>query len=276
MTVWIVATDLLREAASRKWFLALGIGLTAVLGVIAFGLQMDVVDGALAASRLFGHLLSADIRAVDSALRPVFQVATFFVFYGGIVFGIVACSDFAPDLLSPGRIEHLLALPIRRWELLLGTFLGVLVLGAAGALYAAGGLTVILAVKTGVWSARPVIGALLATVAFAAVYAGMLTSAVFARSAAISAGVGVVLTVLGIVASHRTDLAPLFDAGWSRQGFLAFTLPFPRLSTLESACESIALARALDGGFARLLAGFGAFTAALLAVGIWRFDQRDF
>ena len=130
-----IAGYVLREAAARKFILAFLLGVTGLLVTLSLSLRIEVVDGALAASRLFGELLPTDIRAVDVALRPVFMAAAGIVFYGGILFGIVACSDFAPSLLSPGRIEHLLALPLRRWHLLAGTLLGVMTLAVLGAVY---------------------------------------------------------------------------------------------------------------------------------------------
>jgi len=115
-----VALDLFREAARRRWFVALGAGITLLLCVAGLTLRMDVVDGALAATRLFGKVIHTDIRSVDVALRPVFRAAAYVIFYGGLAFFILACSDFAPSLLAPGRIEHLLSLPVQRWQLLGG------------------------------------------------------------------------------------------------------------------------------------------------------------
>src|SRR5262249_41105822 len=135
-----VALDLLREAASRRWFLALGGAITLLLAVLGLALQIEVVDGALAATRLFGEVMRTDIQSVDVALRPVFRAAAYVVCYGGLAFGVLACADFAPSLLAPGRIEHLLSLPVRRWELCAGTFLGVMALAVGGAVYGAGGL----------------------------------------------------------------------------------------------------------------------------------------
>ena len=276
--ILLVAADLLREAASRKWFLALGIGITLVLGTLGLTLKMDVVDGALAATRLFGRAFAhSDIKSVDVALRPVFRASAYLVFYGGIAFGIVACADFGPSLLSPGRIEHLLSLPVRRFELLAGTFLGVLVLALCGALYGAGGLAVILGFKTGVWTARPVLAALLACLSFASLYACMISAAVFVRSAALSAAVGMTLFIGGIVAGYRTQLAPMFDAGIGREAFKAVTLFLPRLSALADAGADLASSAPLETPvLGSLLAGIALFGAASLLVGAWHFEQRDF
>lgn len=272
-----VAADLVREAASRKWFLALALAITLLLTMVGVALRMEVVDGALAANRLFGEVLFDDIRPADVALRPVFQAAIYIVFYGGLSFGTLACADFGPSLLVPGRIEHLLALPVRRFELLAGTFLGVITLSVAGALYGAGGFTLILGIKTGVWNAWPVLSGLFASVAFAAIYAAMLTSAVFVRSAALSAAVGVALFVAGIIAGFRDSLSPLFKVGLGRAAFQAATALLPRISSLATAAGNLAGSSPVDArALVAQLGGTALFALGLLALGAWRLEQKDF
>jgi len=276
-TIALVAADLLREAASRKWVLAIGIGVTLLLAALALGLNFEVVDGALSATRLFGKVFDREIKSADVALRPVFQAAAYLVFYVGTAFGILACADFGPSLLSPGRIEHKLSLPVRRWELFVGTFVGVAVLASLGALYGTGGLVVMLGWKTGVWTARPLAAALLISVAFAALYAAMLTSAVFVRSAAFSGAVGFILFVAGCIASFRADILPLFEEGLGRTLFDVLTLPLPRIATLGDAAAHYAAAKPVElAHLGRTLGGIGVFTLALLALGIWRFEDKDF
>src|SRR5262249_11844087 len=103
MKVAHVALDLLREAAWRKWFLGLFLAITFVLLLLGFTLKLDVVDGAIAGSSLFGELLFHDIRSVNAALTPLFLGTTLVAAGGGAFFLSVACADFGPSLLSPGR-----------------------------------------------------------------------------------------------------------------------------------------------------------------------------
>ena len=277
-TTLAVAADLLREASRRKWFLGLAIGITIVLSLLAASLNLEVVDGALAGSRLFGMLLDdTEIQAVDVALRPLLKIAAYLIFYFGLVFGIVSTADFAPSLLSPGRIEHLLAQPVRRWELLVGTFLGVMVLAFCASLYGAVGLTLILGVKAGLWTWGLILAALLAAVNFCAVYAAMLTSALFARSAAVSAAVGFVVLVSGISAGLRHELLPLFDHGVGRFLFNVYTLLLPRISALAIAAADVATSTPLQlRSLTGMLAGMVVFALGVLAVGVHRFEQKDF
>ncbi|ATB32861.1 hypothetical protein [Melittangium boletus] len=272
-----IAGYVLREAAARKFILAFLLGVTGLLVTIALSLRIEVVDGALAASRLFGELISKDIRAVDVALRPVFMTAAGLVFYGGILFGVVACSDFAPSLMSPGRIEHLLALPLRRWHILAGTFIGVMTLAVLGAVYGSVGLVVIFGVKTGYWTMGPIIAALLACVSFAAVYSVMLTTSTLVRSPALCAALGGVTLVLGIVAGYRAKIAPFIEEGFMRSIFKGGTLLIPRLSSLASASMDLAASKPLEvHSLPMLLVGVFVFSLGVLSLGFWWFEGRDY
>lgn len=277
MRTFHVAADLLREAMARKWFLGLGIAITALLLGLVGGLRLEVVDGALAATRLFGSLVEASVRPADVALRPVFVAASYILFYGGMAFGLLACSDFAPALLSPGRIEHLLSLPVRRWELLAGTFLGVVTLGLLGSLYGAGGLLLILGAKTGVWTWHPLLAAVLAVVGFGAVYSGMLLSAVLVRSAAVSAACGALLLLLGILASYRIPILASMHQGPARWAFALWSSLMPSLSTLADTAGNVAAARPVAmAHLGAVLAGCVLFSGAGLALAIWQFERKDF
>ncbi len=275
--VFTVAGGVLREALSRKWFLGLGVAIALLLGTLSLSLQLDVVNGALAGTRLFGKLVFTDIRAVDLALRPLFMGAAYLIFYGGNAFFLVACSDFAPAMLTPGRIEHLLSLPLRRWELLFGTYLGVMVLAVCAAVYGAGGLVLILGFKTGVWTARPLLAAVLGTGSFGAIYAAMMLGAMVLRSAALSAACGAAIFFGGIIAGNRDLIAPAFEEGPSRSLFRAITSLLPRIATLGKFSAEVAGSRPVEPrAVAALLGATGVFALGLLSLAAWHFEKKDF
>jgi Cu-processing system permease protein len=272
-----VAADLLHEASQRRWVLGLFGSITLVLLALALSLQLDVIDGALAGSKLFGALLFDDIVSANRMLGALFTATAYVSFYGGALFLAIACSDFAPELLAPGRIEHLLSLPVTRWQLLLGTFLGVVVLAGSGTLYGALGLTALLGVKTGEWSAGLVIASAVGWAGFCAIYAVMLSANLFVRSAALSGALGILTVILGVVASHREAIAAALEPGLGRALFGWLVLPLPRLGTLAKVSAQLAASAPVDGAaLARLLGGCFLFSAALLAVAAWRFDRKEF
>ncbi|MBI4818406.1 MAG: ABC transporter permease subunit [Deltaproteobacteria bacterium] len=276
--VFAVALDTVREASSRGWILALFAGISLSLVSLGFGLEMQVVDGALAASKLFGETLGADqIVAVDVALGYVYLAAGYVIFYGGLSFGILSSADFAPSLLEPGRIEHMLSLPVRRSELLVGTYLGVLAVSALAVIYASVGLSGILGLKTGVWSMRLVPAALFGTLSFAAIYAVMMTAALLVRSAALSAVAGLMVFVGGIVASFVDQIAPMFSPGLSRNAFTVISALLPPIATIAQAAATLASGKLeLTFELVSRLIGLVVFGGAVLSAGIARFSRMDF
>ena len=276
MMLFEVALQVLREAVRRRWVLALFIGITGMLLLLSFTLQLEVVDGALAASRLFGKVLGIGAEDAEVALRPLFAAGSALLFYGGLLFGIVATADFAPRLLEPGRIEHLLALPIRRWQLLLGTFLGVLVLCLSAGLYGALCFTVLIGTKTGFWMWQLFGSALLCTVAFASIYAVMLGSVTWVRSAATSAALGGVMFILRIIASNRVAIAPFITEGWGRTGFEAVTSVVPRIASLGLLAAHPDLDPERLAQLPTLLVGMGLFTVAVLTLALSNFESKDY
>lgn len=275
--VRVVAMDLLRESLHRRWLQALAGAITLVLVLLAVGIHTETADDAVAATRFFGELLDRNNETVEEAIRPFFFAASFVAFYLGTFFGIFACADFGPSLLVPGRIEPLLALPLRRSELFLGTLLGVSVLALGAALYGSGGLVVVLGLKTGVWTVRPLAAGLCAAVTFVPIYAAMLSACLFVRAASASAVVGLALFVGGLVASAREEVATYFNPGLLRSAFEAATLPLPRIARIAELATRFSGGYGVDlGELAQLLGGTVVFGAAVAAIGIWRFESKDF
>jgi ABC-type transport system involved in multi-copper enzyme maturation permease subunit len=257
--------------------LALFLAITGVLVTLGASLEIDVIDGAIAGSKLFGAVLGDDIMMADKVLGAISLAVAYASFYFGAFFLAVACSDFAPELLAPGRIEHLLSLPVSRWQLLFGTYFGVITLAAFAVLYGACGLTVLLGMKTGLWSGALIVGAIVGWCGFCALYAAMLTSAFFVRSAALSAATGVVTLILGILSSYRETIAEVINEGFRRELFRAAMLPFPRLAVLATASANYAAGTPMQlEVMARLIVGAFVFSAALLAVAAWRFERSDY
>ncbi len=272
-----VAYDLLLEAFRRKWFIALFGAITLVLVLLGLTLELDMVDGAIAGSKLFGQALLKDIIPGGTVLGYLYFAVASVGFYGGSLFLAVACSDFATELLAPGRIEHLLSLPISRWQLLFGTWVGVVALAAAGTLYGSLGLTVLMGLKSGLWSWGLVTGAGIGWVGFCAIYSAMLTVTFFVRSAAFSSAAGITTLILGILSSNREQIVAAMDPGAGRWAFRALVMPFPRLGDLGITSATIAMGKAVDLQVtARLLAACFVFAAGLLSLAVWRFERKDY
>lgn len=277
MNVLHVAADVVREAFARRYMLVLFGSIFLGLVLLAFGLNLEVVDGALAAGRLFGQALENAIVPVDVAMRPVFQALAWVIFYLGLLFGMVVTADIAPKMLSPGRVELLLSLPVRRVELVVGTYVGVVVVATSAATFAVGGLSAVLFVKAEFFTIAPFVGGLAALIAFLAIYGVMLLATAFARSAALAAGSGLAVYIASIVASDRREFLSWFRAGWVRELLAVLTSPLPRLRALADLGAAAAAGENAPWHAApSLVAGTLAFAAFCVVVACIVVQGKDY
>ena len=232
-TVWNVAGDVVREAVFSKYLIVLfGIIFLGLLS-LALSLDLEVVDGMISAGKLFGgSFIGGPPMAAGQLLQSILPVVVYLVSFLGCIFMIIAVADIAPRVLQPGRVELTLSLPIRRHELVLGIYLGVLVIAAASTLFGIGGASLVLFYKLKLLSAAPLVGALTAFVGFLAIYGAMLASSCVARSPALAAGVGFLIFGAGLATSDRRLVLSLMKSGLTRELAALLMGPLPRLKAL--------------------------------------------
>ena len=277
MNVINVALEVLREAIHRKWFLGIVLGISILLLIMWNVLQFEIVDGALAATELFGDLMGSTIQSADVALRPAFRAASYIIFYGVLVFGIAVCAPLATTLLAPGRIDYLLALPIARWELILGSYVGVLLLTVGGTLYGAAGFMTVLGIKTGVWSTGILLSTTLGSMTFAAIYATMLTMAVFIRYTPAIIIAGLVVMFGGVLGSNIEHIQAEIETQWLSQLLGVVSQFIPRVGRVSHFAADIAGSMPIDEAMLlRSIGGMLFFGLAMLCLGLWHFERKDF
>lgn len=272
-----VARDVLKEAFSSKFMIVLFVVVALFLLGLIFSLDLEVVDGALAGSRLFGQATGNTTVPVEVFLRPAFQALAWVTFYVGLLFGIVATADVAPRLLQPGRVESLLALPVRRAELVVGIYLGVAAICVMATSVAVGGVALVLFVKARMVTVAPLAGAAMAMIGFFAIYGVMLAVGTVFRSAAMSAGSGMGIYFLGIAVSEKNTMLMWTSNKAVRTILDVVTTPVPNFRALAdlgaaaAAGEQVALAQALP-----VIGGTLAFGAFCVVVACAVVQARDY
>ena len=271
-----VALDVLREAAASKYLIVL-FGLI-LLGLVALALSLDleVVNGAIAAGKILGGNIIGKGKSVAAVefLAPFMQAVAYVVFFGGLLFLVVAVADIAPRMLAPGRVELLLALPLRRSELVVGIYIGVLFIAALASILAIGGASLVLFVKAEFFTPAPFMGAITALMGFVCLYGVMLAVASVARSAALSAGAAILVYIAGIATSDRAFVLSLIRNGATRSLAGLVMGPLPRLRALADIGGDAAIHKPIDWTSALPVLGgcaaFGLFfvVAACIVVNI--------
>src|SRR5208337_2581531 len=141
--------DTFREAFARKIFWGL-FGLSTLMILFFLFLLIDVVEGALATVTLFGRTMNR-ATDVDRLVRGTYAGIATFLYTFGMFLAVFASAGLIPSVLEPGRIELLLSKPVSRTHILLGRYLGNLLVVGSNVAYLVLAIWIILGIKTGIW-----------------------------------------------------------------------------------------------------------------------------
>ena len=175
----------LHELRARKVVVGLFVVATLVWVVLAFALQLDIVDGTLAGARLFGQ--DTDIRPEvvvdadtgepvldpdtgepltttpenpfgDTLLESVVFGAQAFVsgaaYWVGILLALFATGGLVASLTEQGQVDVLLTKPLSRPQVLAGRLAGVWLVMLALVVYLFGAVWLTMSLKSGIWNPR--------------------------------------------------------------------------------------------------------------------------
>jgi Cu-processing system permease protein len=275
-SLWI-AYDIICEAFARRYMLLLLVfaGLASLL--LLFGLNLEVVDGALAATKFFGKQFGNTIVPLDVALRPVFAFLAQFIFHVSILVGIIALPDLVLRVMKRERVLASLALPIRRSDLILGAFFGglcfyclillILYLCIALIFHIKADLPMLALVGPTIWSG----------LGFVPLLAILLAVSVRAESVAISLGVGTLIHATTLLTSNRNIFANFFHPGIGRQILRIIISPLPRTNFFaELAVASINGDKIPWGEATPAIAGCLLFSASFVGLAAFLFERKDY
>jgi len=222
--------DTFQEARARWLFWGLFSLSTLLILLFLFVLQVDVTAGAIS------------MLGVPSAVRRIYSIQRFvtlsysWVCVGIYVFGtflaIFASSGLIPSVLEPGRIALLLSKPIGRTSLLLGRYVGNLLIVVLNTIYIVTGVWLIFAVKTNIWDYRFLLAIPIMIFVFAVLLCVVVLVGVISESAALSVMVPVALSLIsGLLAQHQFMIKVL-DSEWSRQLWMGLYWIVPKIFDL--------------------------------------------
>jgi ABC-type transport system involved in multi-copper enzyme maturation permease subunit len=228
--LFALIADTFQEARARWLFWGLFSLSTLLILLFLFVLQVDVAAGAVSAL------------GVNSSTHRIYNIQRFvhlsysWTSAGLYVFGtflaIFASATLIPSVLEPGRIALLLSKPMGRTVLLLGRYIGNLLMIIANTIYLVTGVWLIIALKTNIWDYRFLLGIPIMVFVFAVLLCVVVLVGVITESAALSVMVPVALSLIsGLLAQHRF-MVKLLDSQWSRQVWMGLYWIVPKVFDL--------------------------------------------
>ena len=115
--------DTFREAFARRIFWGFFGCCTALLLFLMFIMRVDVVEGAMATVSIFGRQ-GRRMDYMENIVAQTQSVIAMALFFMGMALAVFASAGLVAAMFEPGRIELLLSKPVSRVELLLGRYVG--------------------------------------------------------------------------------------------------------------------------------------------------------
>jgi ABC-type transport system involved in multi-copper enzyme maturation permease subunit len=265
--------DTFREAIARKIFWGLFGLSTLMILFFLFVMKIDIVAGATASISLFG-LQSHHTQDVDRLVRGVFAFVATFLYSFGMFLAVFASAGLTPSVLEPGRIELLLSKPVSRWHILLGRYVGNLLVVLGNTVYLVLGVWLILGWKTGIWNAAFLLAIPTTTFIFAVLLAVVVLVGVLWDSTALSIMITVGLMIVSPILAQKDTVVKLLSSEWSRQLWLALYYVLPKVHDLGRITLNAILDRSFGGWMPIWTSAL--FGAAALGSALWAFSRRSF
>jgi ABC-type transport system involved in multi-copper enzyme maturation permease subunit len=273
MVTLALIRDTFRESLARKLFWVLFGLSTLMILFFLFLLRIDIVAGATATVSLFGRETRAN-PDVDRVVRGVYAGIATFLYTFGMFLAVFASAGLVPSVLEPGRIELLLSKPISRAHLLLGRYLGNIVVVSLNSIYLVLGVWTILGVKTGIWSPMFLIAIATTTFIFAVLLAVVLLVGVVLESAAAATMITVALMIISPILAQTSMMMRLLSSEWSRGVWRTLYYIFPKVYELGEITLN-AIQSGTFGGYTPIWTS-ALFGIATLGAALWVFQRRNF
>lgn len=276
MRTWALVADTWREAFARFTFLGFAIASTLFLLTLAFALNLDIVDGSLAAGSLFGKDFMLPDRGSPIEGVVVQGQAVFAgMLYGlGIFLAVFATGSLVPNLVKRGTVDLYLTRPIGRTHVLLGRFAGGVTLVIANLVYLCGGVFAVISFKTGVWNPRFLLAGAVILLVFVSFLGLMFLVGVLSGSTPLSIMVPYGLYVISLPLAAHDQLAAAMDSRLAAAVVHALYWALPKTAELGRDMVRLVLAEgSLDLVAAATTAAFG---AACLLLGVIVFNRKNY
>jgi ABC-2 type transport system permease protein len=264
--------DTFREAFARKIFWAFFGCSTALILFFIFIMRVDVVEGALATASIFGK--SGPSQSVEKMVAGVHAGIANFIYSIGMCLAVFASAGLISAVFEPGRIELLLSKPVTRIHILLGRYVGNVLVVGCNLFYLIFAIWIIFGIKTQVWHAGFLFAGLSSLFVFCVLLTVSLLVGVLWESAAVSIIATFGVMVISLIVSAKATWERLLSSEWSRDIVRGMYYVLPRIFDIGRINNNLITNQPVtDWAAVWTTAAFG---AVMLGMSLFFFSRRDF
>ena len=265
--------DTFREAFARRIFWGFFGCATALLVFLLFIMRIDVVEGANATISLFGQT-SRKLTNVNDMVNRAQAVIAMVLYFAGMALSVFASAGLVAAVFEPGRIELLLSKPVSRTHLLLGRYIGNVLVVAANVVYLVLGSWTIFGVKTGVWGWGFPLSSLCTIFTFSVLLAFIVLIGVLWDSSAVAIMATFAIMIVTPVLQQRHTIERLLSSEWSRDVVRVCYYVLPKTSEISQIIWRMIIHQPIESWMP--VWSTAIFGVVALDLGLWRFQRRTF
>lgn len=276
MRTWALIVDTWREALARYTLLGFALVSALFLLTLTFALNLDIVDGSLAAGTLFGKALEFPhrTRAIETVVVTGQSVFAAMLYILGVFLAVFATGSQVPNLQRRGTVDLYMTRPITRTHLLLGRYLGAVTLVTVNLLVLCGGVFVIISVKTKVWNPRFILATGLILVVFLSYLGFMYLVGVLSSSTPLSIMLPYALYMVSMPLAAHDQIAAAMDSRFWANVVHGLYWILPKTAEVGRDLTAYVLGRTTPTLLP--LATTAAFGAVCLAAAVVTFNRKNF
>ena len=264
--------DTFREAFARRIFWGFFGCCSALLLFLIFIMRIDVVEGAIATVTLFGR--SAPSTNVQTLVEQTQSVIAMVLYFAGMALAVFASAGLVSAVFEPGRIELLLSKPVSRPHLLLGRYVGNVLVVAANILYLILGSWIIFGIKTNLWGAGYLVSSVYTIFVFAVLLAILVLVGALWDSSAVAIMATFAIMIITVIVAQKNVIERLLSSETSRNVVRVLYYALPKTSDISVIIRHVILNQPVESWMP--VWSTALFGAVVLGLGIWQFQRRSF
>lgn len=264
--------DTFQEASARWLFWGLFGLSTLLIAFFLFILKIDVVAGAV--SLLGIEQTSRRVWDIQRLVHLAYSRVAIFLYVWGTVLALFASAGLIPSILEPGRIGLLLSKPVDRITLLMGRYLGTVLIVSANVVYLIGSIWIIVGLKTNLWYPEFLLSIPITIFVFAVLLCVVTFIGVLFESASVAVMVSVALMFISGVLAQKDNVVKLLSSEWARDLWTGLYWMFPKVWDLGRSMMNLISDRQAPWVTPAWTSGL--FGVIVLAAALQIFRKRDY
>jgi ABC-2 type transport system permease protein len=268
--IWLITLYTLREAFSRKVFIAFFV--VVVLALVGFGIFGSLVK----VDTLLKGLEGADKQAALNQIVYRIELMLISPVYGlGLLLAIFASSSFIPVMLEKGNIDLLLSKPISRTQLLLGKYFGGILVVFINISILIVGIWLIIFLKFSIISFPFLFAIFTITFSFAVLYALIVLSGVISGNSMLGMMLSyMIYLIISPLLASRSIIFQFIQSDFWQKIITFFYYILPKTSEIDKLTSGLVMNQTITN-FQPVYSSF-LFLVVVLSLSIYIFEKKDF